>query len=103
MGFNKIGGLQLSDILSYVHLSKEDQKKWLYREINIPNFQLVNFSILGDSSDKPEAMVKMEIELGNYATASGTRLFLPLNLLSRSEFLPLKARDRNRIFLSTNR
>jgi hypothetical protein len=90
----KFGGLQLSDVIEYVHQGREEQKKWLYKEINIPDFQLLNYSLSHDSADKDEAIIQVEMNLNSYAAESGRRLFLPLNQLSHSEYIPAKARER---------
>jgi Domain of Unknown Function with PDB structure (DUF3857)/Transglutaminase-like superfamily len=89
----KYGGLRLSEVIGYVHAAKVDQKKWLFKEIKLPNFQLGNFS-LSDTKDKEEANINFEMELNVYAVASETRYFLPLNLLSHIELASLKTRDR---------
>ena len=39
----KYGGLRLSEALRYVHADKEDQKKWLYKEIIFPTFNWLIF------------------------------------------------------------
>ncbi len=90
----KYAGLQLSDVISRVNQGREDQKKWLYKEINIPDFQLLNYSLSLDSADKTEALIRVELNLKSYAAESGRRLFLPLNQLSHSDYIPAKTKDR---------
>jgi transglutaminase-like putative cysteine protease len=90
----KYGGQQLSDVIGYVHSNIEEQKKWLFKQIDIPNYQLLNYSLTADSSDNEEATVKAELDLENYAAVSGKRLFIPLNILSHSEYMPPKTKDR---------
>jgi hypothetical protein len=88
------GGLQFNDQMGNLYASPEDQKEWLYEYYDIPNYQLENYSFVKDPADNPRAMLKSGVKLTNYASASGKRLFLPLNLTNRFTTLPPKVKTR---------
>lgn len=88
------GGLQFDEMMYLEHAPDNDVKDWLYKNIDIPNYQLKSYSIAGDSTDRPEASLNLSLELVNYASASGKRLFVPCNLLSKSDYFPAKTRER---------
>lgn len=88
------GGLQYDDKLGYLNSSKEEQKEWLYYYYPIPNLQLKAFEFRKDPADKPESTLKSSANLSNYASSSGKRLFLPLNLTNRSSYIPPKTKNR---------
>ncbi len=60
----------------------------------MPNYQLQNFSLLKDPEDNPKAQLTSGVKLTNYASASGKRLFLPLNLTNRYSSAPPKVKNR---------
>jgi hypothetical protein len=80
-------------------MGAEDQKKWLYEYIDIPNFRISNFELTQATNDVPEATVKINLELTSYASQSGKRMFLPLNLMSKWESIPPKLKQRKQQIL----
>jgi transglutaminase-like putative cysteine protease len=69
-------------------LSANDQKKALYKTIEIPSFELNNFSILEDKKRIPSATVKLSLTVRKCASKSGTRMFLSPNLMSVENSIP---------------
>ncbi|MDZ7896654.1 MAG: DUF3857 domain-containing protein [Arcicella sp.] len=69
-------------------LSAEDQKKTLYKTIEIPSFELNNFSIQEEKKRNPSATVKLSLAVRKCASKSGTRLFLTPNLMSIENSIP---------------
>ena len=63
-------------------LSVEDQKKELYKTIEIPSFELNNFSIHEDRKRSSTATVKLSLAVRKCASKSGIRMFLTPNLMS---------------------
>jgi hypothetical protein len=72
----------------------DDQKKWVQRNTQIPNFNVNSFSISGIKNKLPVAIVKLDLSLPRYASVSGKRLFLTPNLMNRTRFLPEKIDSR---------
>jgi transglutaminase-like putative cysteine protease len=77
-------------------LSPEDQKKALYKTIEIPSFELNSFSIQEEKKRIPLATVKMSLAVRKCASKSGTRMFLNPNLMSVESGVP-PASDKPRI------
>ncbi|WP_338875664.1 DUF3857 and transglutaminase domain-containing protein [Spirosoma sp. SC4-14] len=76
-------GLQQDDYSSALHrLNQEDQRSWLLKRIHIPAFELNSFVYQEQPGTIPAITEKLALTIHRWATVSGTRLFLPLNLLS---------------------
>jgi hypothetical protein len=69
-------------------LNPDDQKKALYKRIDIPSFELNNFSIQEEKKRIPSATVKMSLSVRKCASKSGTRMFLSPNLMSVENSIP---------------
>ncbi|MCU0467894.1 MAG: DUF3857 and transglutaminase domain-containing protein [Arcicella sp.] len=69
-------------------LNPEDQKKALNKTVNIPSFELNNFSIQEDKKRIPSATVKMSLAIRKCASRSGTRMFLSPNVMSAVNTVP---------------
>jgi hypothetical protein len=89
-------GLQQDDISAYVidQMSPEEQKKWLYKSIGIPNFDINKFEFIQKKDRIPSVTEKLQLSVRKWASKSGKRVFLPLNLLSVWGDVP--ARNDNR-------
>ncbi|QDK78457.1 DUF3857 domain-containing protein [Spirosoma sp. KCTC 42546] len=76
-------GLQQDDYTDAIHsLNREDQRSWLLKRIAIPAFELTKFSFNEHPGLIPAVTENLTLAVRQLATISGTRLFLPLNLLS---------------------
>ncbi len=69
-------------------MSVEDQKKALYKMIEIPSFELNKFSIQEEKKRNPTTTVKMSLAVRKCASKSGTRMFLNPNLMSIENNIP---------------
>jgi hypothetical protein len=86
---NIFTGPQHDDYASIkTQLNPDDQKKALYRRIDIPSFELNNFSIQEEKKRIPSATVKMSLAVRKCASKSGTRMFLSPNLMSVENSIP---------------
>jgi Domain of Unknown Function with PDB structure (DUF3857)/Transglutaminase-like superfamily len=86
---NIFTGPQHDDYASIkTQLNPDDQKKALYRRIDIPSFELNNFSIQEEKKRIPSATVKMSLAVRKCASKSGTRMFLSPNLMSAGNSIP---------------
>ncbi|GAB3991630.1 hypothetical protein GCM10028807_22130 [Spirosoma daeguense] len=76
-------GLQQDAYKLVMHsLNQDDQRSWLLKRIRIPTFELEQFSFREQTGDIPAVTETLLLTARNWATVSGTRLFLPLNLMS---------------------
>jgi len=88
------GGLQFDDHIIVMHSNNEDQRDWLYDYIELPAFQLDSYNFRAEPDEKPLSFLSAAIGLSGYASSSGKRLFLPLNLVNRMDFVPSKVKER---------
>jgi len=76
-------GLQQDDYASVLHrMSHDDQRTWLLKRIRIPAFELNTFAYQEQTGSVPAVVETLGLSVRRLATVSGTRLFLPLNLIS---------------------
>lgn len=87
-------GVQFSNISGLTHIGPEDQKKRLYEDIDLPDFKINNHEISKELTLIPSAVLKLDLDIRNYASKSGDRLFVPLNLITRSTNVPKKIKNR---------
>ena len=74
---------------------KEEQKKWLQKNIDIPNFELPGFTLTNHGGKVPKAEVAVQLDLRKYASVSGKRVFFMPNLMNRlGSQLPKKSATR---------
>lgn len=89
------GGLQYDDFRSFLNTSREDQRKELNEDLDLSNFEILDFDCSEDESIMPSAELSLELQLNKYASVSGKRLFVPLNLMNKSSFIPENKDERN--------
>jgi transglutaminase-like putative cysteine protease len=70
------------------------QKEWALENTDIPSFNLQKFNFQERKDKLPEAVVSLDLELNHLASASGKRLFLVPNLMSRSGYLAERISER---------
>lgn len=87
-------GLQYDNVSGILDESYEDQEKWLYKNIDLTNFNINQFHFNHNKADGPVAGVQYNIDINNYASCTGKRIFLPLNLLTRMDYVPPRNSDR---------
>ena len=72
----------------------EDQKKWLYKNLNLPSFQIDNIDYLSSGEESPEVTQSLDIFVRKKASVSGKRLFLQPSLLNQITQVPDLIEDR---------
>jgi hypothetical protein len=93
-----LGGINFGSVYGYSEIGPEDQRKWLYQIIPVSNFNLAEYSIKRTDGTNPLFDVDLEITLRGYASTSGQRLFIPLNMLSSKRETPPRIRNRQTHF-----
>ncbi|SMO34968.1 protein of unknown function [Saccharicrinis carchari] len=76
-------------------VDKEQQLKMLYKDFDIPNFTINSFNLNNTQTSQPKLFEEINLTLPKYASSSGTRLFLPLNLASKWDYVPRKVKNRS--------
>ncbi|KAB7733094.1 DUF3857 domain-containing protein [Rudanella paleaurantiibacter] len=73
---------QESRAQALVSKSQTEQRNWLLQRIVIPNYELTNFLLTEHRTPIPAVSENLTLSVRKWATPSGARLFLPLNLMS---------------------
>ena len=88
-------GLEYDAVLDLLNSDYDSQKDYLYnRHIDIPDFKILSFNYENKKDLNPVANEYLELELTNYGSKSGNRLFVPLNLMNRFDDTPKKDSER---------
>ncbi|BAX78616.1 hypothetical protein ALGA_0221 [Labilibaculum antarcticum] len=92
----QFSGIQYENIETlYSTSSAEEQKKFLYEEhINLPDFTINDYSLEENKSRIPSSVLKLDLDVRNYASQTGDRLFIPLNQINRISYVPKKLKKR---------
>jgi hypothetical protein len=88
-------GLNYDEILPLLHADYERQKDYLYDHyIDIPDFKINSFGYEDYPQIYPHAVEKFDLSLINYTSVSGTRMFVPLNLMNHFNYVPKNEPER---------
>lgn len=68
--------------------SKDEQKKWLLSNINLPGMDLQRFELSEGDDNEPSVTEKLTLNVRNCATKTGTRLFIKPSLMTRTFDMP---------------
>jgi len=95
------GGLQYENnrLNSILNDPRDEQKQWIQKNIKIPSFDLIAFSLSNLKDRLPSATIDLELNLTRLANISGKRMFLTPNLLNRSTYTPNPVEKRTTIVL----
>jgi hypothetical protein len=75
-------GLQQETASAVMHqLNPEDQKKYLYKNINLPSFEINKYEFAQQKERIPVVTEKLSLTVRKCVSKSGTRMFLTPNLL----------------------
>ncbi|MBO0930510.1 DUF3857 domain-containing protein [Fibrella aquatilis] len=88
-------GLQQEPYAEVLHSMTHDQQRdWLIKTTNMPSFELTDFGFVETKAVIPAVAETMTLATRRWASPSGTRLFLPLNMLSAVGPAPVLTRPR---------
>lgn len=90
----RYSGYQYDNVSALFDESKEDQKKELLDDIGIPGLVIDSFSYEVKKKKIPEALESLTMSSVKYATKTGTRLFIPMNMLNQTKGIPSKIDNR---------
>ncbi|MEO1655114.1 MAG: transglutaminase domain-containing protein, partial [Bacteroidota bacterium] len=85
-----------------VEIASQDQKKWLYKSIDLPSFEIDDFSLVREKESLPKTWESLKLSVRKYASKNGKRIFLPVNPLNKIS--PLRSEDNDRktpVFIQT--
>lgn len=90
----RYSGYQYDNVSSLLEQSQEDQKKELLDDIGIPGLVINSFGYEVKKEKIPEATEQLAMNSTKYATKTGTRLFIPMNMLNQRRSVPAKVENR---------
>lgn len=90
----KYRGLQYENVAYQFLRNEKEQKERLYESLDVANMEIEKFNYTQMKDRIPEATELLDLKIKNYASVSGTRLFIPLNILNKWKKAPRKVRDR---------
>ena len=99
----KYGGIQQDELGGMINtLSKDKLKTILQKSLELESYTLTDFSYEETKTVLPELNEQLQVEVNNYATVSGKRIFIVPNVLNRSnsQFLMDKERVVDIVFNS---
>ncbi|MDJ1484578.1 DUF3857 domain-containing protein [Cytophagaceae bacterium YF14B1] len=82
--------------LSYILNTKnqEEQKKALYKKINVPSYEINQFSLTEKKARIPSVTEKLSLTVRKCGSKSGTRMFITPNVMNASSYIPPKTENR---------
>lgn len=83
----------------YLHSGKEDQKEWLYKKLDLPSFIIEDFSFENRPGTIPEADEHLSLQVNNFASVSGKRIFFKPNILNTWTSIPPSVENREQEFI----
>jgi hypothetical protein len=92
-------GIQFDSREEYFYADPDEQKKALLENLDIANFKINKWNYTIDKDSTPSISEILQLQLENYTTTSGKRVFLPLNLMEKSNSLPISVKNRKTSFI----
>jgi len=90
----KYRGLQYENIQFQFSQNEKEQKEIIFKMLDIPNMEIENFKYSQLKDRIPEATEEINLEIKNYASVSGKRIFIPFNILNKRKRTPPKVKNR---------
>ena len=90
----KFRGIQYENVSFQFIKNEKEQKEILYQMLDISNMEIESFSYAQIKDRIPEATEEIKLKIKNYASSSGKRIFIPLNILNKIKKAPKKIKNR---------
>ncbi len=88
-------GLMYDEVFGFVHDDAREQKKWLHKNLDIPEFDILDFQITQSGERIPQAKITIDLKVPRYCSVTGKRMFLPLNMVDKLKEIPKDDDKRN--------
>ncbi len=90
----KVISIENDGMYFYLNDSYEEQKKWLYKTLDISGLTIQDFTFSSSGDFIPQITNTLKITVPKYASVNGKRMFLAPNLFSQNSYIPAKNEDR---------
>ena len=78
----------------YLNRGRKDVENWIYKNTDIPSYDLLNFDYGFEKNRIPYAKVSLDLNIKNLASKTGDRFFISPNMMNRFTYLPPRANKR---------
>lgn len=90
----KYSGYQYDNVSGNLTESKKEQEKALCENLSIPGLVISDFSYEVKKERIPQAIEKITFSTPAFATKTGSRLFIPLNIFNQIKSIPARVENR---------
>jgi transglutaminase-like putative cysteine protease len=87
-------GRQYERFSGLLDVGESEQKKWLYKNLDLPGFSLEDFSFDQKKQPLPELYTNINVTVGRFASVSGKRLFFQPNVFNKSGGVAIPQKER---------
>lgn len=97
--YSNYHGLKYEKVEELLEMTIEEQKRELAKTIDLTGFEIYNVAYQKKKDIIPWAGEELFLHIPRYASSSGNRLFIPLNLMDKQTYIPEKLENRTRDIL----
>lgn len=90
----KYSGYQYDNISSVLNEPKKEQEKKLYERLSITGLAITNLNYRSIREKLPVAEETISLQAPSFATKTGSRLFIPLNIFNQNKSAPARVDNR---------
>ncbi len=87
-------GYQYDNVSDNLNESRKEQEKNLYDDLSIPGLIISDLSYKAIDDKIPGAVEKINLSTPVFATKTGSRLFLPVNIFNQMKSIPARVENR---------
>ncbi|MEE4117035.1 MAG: DUF3857 domain-containing protein [Marinilabiliaceae bacterium] len=87
-------GLQYESVSELLRKNELESRTWLHNNLGVNNIDIHSFLIRNITQSIPEISTELYLNIKNYASITGNRMFVRVNMLNVSSFLPERIRNR---------
>jgi len=95
----RCNGRQYDNYKQILDIGESEQKKWLYKNLDISNFELMEFKFDHKSQIIPELNANINLIVSRFAAVSGKRIFFQPNVLNKSYAMAIPQKERKYDFV----
>lgn len=92
-------GLKTDEVYYITDAADKDKKMFLYDNIQIPDFNLIDYSFNVNSKMIPEIEQNVTLKVNNYCSTLDNKLIVPLNMMNKLDIIPRRIRNRQTDFI----
>jgi transglutaminase-like putative cysteine protease len=91
-------GLQYDRFSRLLDVGESEQKKWLYKNLDLPGFNLEEFKFAQKKQPLPELYTDLDVTINRFASVSGKRIFFQPNVFNKSGSVAIPQKERKYAF-----